>query len=818
VKETQVVVETAAPLPTATAVPSTRHGGWVDQLVFSVVSSDSAITQIKAGAIDAYAYSLSSADLAAIQDAGLNYAGQSGVYYDIMYNPATFTDATTLNPFSDRVVREATNYLYDRNYINQEVYAGGGLPKLFAIQTNGIDYADLAATARELEAKYAYNPDKANQMITTEMEAMGATMGADGKWQFAGAPVTLIFMIRNDGDGTRIPIGDYVANQLESIGFTVDRQYKKSSEAGPIWIGTDPADGQWSMYTAGWISSGISRDGKNLFQEMFLNTSAQACQPFLSNVADPTFQTVGDDLANGNFTTLAERHDMMKQALALSLQDSLQVMIIDTRSYAPYAQDVEVSADLASGIETQPISFFTVRFKGLEGGILNWGENDLFSEPWNGPAGSNWAWDQGAQAAIDGTAFMYDPFTGLALPVRAESAAVTAQTGLPIFKSADWVTLNFADSIEVPADTWVDWNATDQVFITAGEAFTQTQTAKTKVDVTYPADMFDTVTWHDGAKLSAADFVMNLIEEFDRAAPDSPIYDEDAVPGHESFMAGFKGVKIVSTSPLVIEFYSDNYVQDAELDAWGYGFLWPNYTFGEMSWEVAAIANLAEAAGECAYSPTKAQTKEIEQTSLVGGPTLDILSKYLDQAASESYIPYAPTMSAYLTADEATARYAALKDWYAAHGHYVVGTGPYYLDRAYLVEKSLVLKSYSAYPDLASRWSGFTTPKLADVEITPPAGGVTIGSTADFDVAVTFNNQPYPESEIKSVSFLLYDATGAVVSTGSAVAIADGQYQVNLTADDTNLLTAGSCKLEVAVVSNVVAVPTFQSVEFVVTP
>ena len=69
---------------------------------------------------------------------------------------------------------------------------------------------------------------------------MGATMGADGKWQFNGKPVTLIFLIRNDGDGTRLPQGEYFAQQLEALGFTIDRQEKKSSELSPLWIGSDP--------------------------------------------------------------------------------------------------------------------------------------------------------------------------------------------------------------------------------------------------------------------------------------------------------------------------------------------------------------------------------------------------------------------------------------------------------------------------------------------------------------------------------------------------------------------------------------------------
>ena len=143
---------------------------------------------------------------------------------------------------------------------------------------------------------------------------MGAELGADGKWQFNGKPVTLIFLIRSDGDGTRKPIGDYVSNQLESVGFTVDRQYKTSSEAFPIWLDTPAKDGQWSMYTAGYSPSGLGtlRDESANIQQSYLNTSTQAGEPYISNVSDPEFQKLGDDLAQGKY--VEERAGAMQQA------------------------------------------------------------------------------------------------------------------------------------------------------------------------------------------------------------------------------------------------------------------------------------------------------------------------------------------------------------------------------------------------------------------------------------------------------------------------------------------------------------------------
>ena len=90
----------------------------------------------------------------------------------------------------------------------------------------------------------------------------------------------------------------------------------------------------------------------------------------------------------------------------------------------------------------------------------------------------------------------------------------------------------------------------------------------------------------------------------------------------------------------------------------------PTGLAGENSWDILAVSNMAEAAGELAYSVDKADAKKIEQTSWVGGPSLDILSKHLDEASSQSLIPYEPTLGQYITADEAKARYDNLKTWY----------------------------------------------------------------------------------------------------------------------------------------------------------
>lgn len=816
----------ASPTTPPGQVPARQpgKGGYLDEINVSVVPAEQALTQIQAGTIDLFSFNLASSEFPAIRDSGLGYTSSYGGNYAVLLNPAKLTDTGVLNPFSNRKIREALNWLIDREYVNQEIYAGGSLTKFFTITTQLVDYTALVDVARELEAKYAFNTEKAKQVITDEMKTLGATVGADGKFQFNGKPVTLIFVIRNDGDGTRLPLGDYVSNQLETAGFTVDRQYKTSSEASPIWIGSDPADGLWHLYTAGWLSPGLTRDEKNQFQQMYLPSSQQGLSVFLANTdVDPAFQKVGDDLANGTFKTLEERRDLMEQALRLSMEDSLQIWVIEQKSYAPYATNVGVTYDLGSGIESAAMYPYNLRFTDKEGGQMKIGTNDLFTEPWNTIGGSNWIWEtavmrmttQGSSVVAAG-GVMADPYTGLAWPQRIEKAEVTVEAGLPVTNNLGWVTLNTAEKIDVPTDALVDWDSAGQKFITIGEKYPEGTTAKVKSVVTYPADIFET-RWHTGEKLSVADFLMAGIVALDRANEESPIYDEAAVPYIESVLSSSKGFRITSTDPLTIETYTDLYYSDAELNVFSGWPTSPLGLSGENSWEVLAVSNMAEANGELAYSADKADAKKIEQMSWIGGPSMEILAKHLDTAIAEGTIPYPNALGQYITADEAKARYTALKGWYEGHSHFWIGTGPYYIDKAFLTEKTLTLKNNGWFTDASDRWASFASPKMASIQVEGPTE-VKIGDEVTFDVDVTSKGSAYLNTDIQQVKYLLYDATGAVVASGEATAAGDGRYQVVLGSDVTSKLVAGSHKIEVAVVPIPVAIPAFTSLDFVVGP
>ena len=334
--------------------------------------------------------------------------------------------------------------------------------------------------------------------------------------------------------------------------------------------------------------------------------------------------------------------------------------------------------------------------------------------------------------------------------------------------------------------------------------------ARMKSVVYYPKGMFDTIKWQDGSNLSIGDFVYNMILTFDRGKEDSKLYDEAAASNLQSFLSHFKGVKIVSTDPLVIETY-DNGV--ATLDAENLVSTW--WPQNAQAWHVLAVAAEAEANGELAFSSDKADSKEVEWTNFIGGPSLEIMKKYLDENVASPTIPYENVMKDYVSADEAKARYENLAKFYDTYGHFWVGNGPFILAEVDTTNKTAVLKRYEDYPDKSDKWAIFGTPMLADVEIDGD-GQVVKGQDASFNAYVTFNGDPYPSDQLTKVIYMVFDESGNLLAKGDAQMSEEGTYTVDLTGDVTGNFSAGSLKLMVVAVSKAVAVPGTATFDFVV--
>jgi peptide/nickel transport system substrate-binding protein len=130
----------------------------------------------------------------------------------------------------------------------------------------------------------------------------------------------------------------------------------------------------------------------------------------------------------------------------------------------------------------------------------------------------------------------------------------------------------------------------------------------------------------------------------------------------------------------------------------------------------------------------------------------------------------------------------------------------------------VVLKRFEAFPDPAEKWARFAEPQIATVEVSSPAPVLKLGAPWDFLVEITFKDQPYALKDIDFVTYLLFDAEGNLVLSGRAEPVRDGLFVVTVPAAETKKLPVGSIRIEVAVASKIVAIPSFASATFTAIP
>ncbi len=794
-----------------------RMATWVDEVIIvEEPAITTAVSRLQANDLDIYASTSSQAVPfnTILNDPNLAYYQTFGSYAELTFNPVgpTFTDGR-FNPFGIRRIREAMNLLLDRDYIAQELYGGLALPKFNMLNNAYVDYSRVVETARALEAKYAYNLEEAERIITEEMMEAGARL-VNGVWHYNDQPLQILILARSE-DQRRL-VGDYVADQLNRIGFNATVDYRSGAEASPIWMMGDPWQGQWHVYTGGWGAGAVYRDQGHIWDQMYTRRTMtqplwQALEPI------PELDQISEDLYYKRFSTLEERNRLFSRALELGFEDSPRIFTVDQISYIARRAEVTVSSDLAGGLSSNALWASTIRRGDEVGGTITVGSQQVLVEPWNPVGGSNWTFDQLPMRATFDRGFINDPFTGNYLPHRIAKVEVTAQEGLPIAKSpqSDWVTLEFVPEIVVPGDAWLHWDPTLQRFITVAEKYPEGLTAPRKSVIHYRDDLFETVTWHDGSPYTVGDMLFSTVMDWDRGFEQSEIYDPAAGGRLATAISNARGWKILSMDPFVYEVYSTSWYIDAEQNLGDIFAVY--YQYGTAPWHTLALGELAEKNGDLAFSAAKANAMDVEWLGYNVGPSLPVLDKWLDYAIDNNYLPYASFLSEFISEEEIASRYANAKAWYQDKGHFWIGNGPMYLERAYPVERMVHLKRYENYSEPADKWAMFDEPRIAEVEVNGPSR-VRAGAEIVLEVEISFKGEVYPLEFIQEVKYIVLDANGAVAYSGYGTGVADGLFEIRLTGEETAKLPIGSNTLEAIVLPTLVGGATFGGHTFVTLP
>jgi peptide/nickel transport system substrate-binding protein len=720
-----------------------------------------------------------------------------------------------MNPFHNPKIREAVNWLVDRDHVAEEIYGGLAVPRYLPLATTFPDAARLAETVRQLEVKYRHDPIRAAQVITEQMHALGAVKES-GLWVHDGKPIKIGILIRIEDERRRV--GDYVADLFVNLGFDVERMYRAADEASRLWISGDPYSGAWHIYTGGWVAPFISRDQAGNFNYYY--TPRGRPNPLWQSYAPAAeFDELSERLVRRDYRDWAERMQMMRDALRLSMEESTHIWLSDTVSIWPRAKDVTLAVDLAAGMTSSSLWAQTLRYRDRVGGKMKIALPNLLTEPWNPIAGSNWVFDLMIMRGLRAAPVVPNPYTGLHMPQYIASAEVTVQEDVTASSTYDWVTLRRAKQIKVPEDAWIDWDSAEGRWITVGEKHPEGVNTLSVTRLHYEPDYLDG-RWHDGSKRSIADVVLPWILTFERADEANPLLDPALVPAFKVFQRTFRGRRIVSQDPLVIEVYSDLVFPDAELIA---AVRSPGFRgvsgIADIAtpWHTLGLAIRADRTGELAFSSVKADRGGIEWINLVDGPSLSVLERHLGTARATGFLPYPNVLADLVDEGEVESRYQSLTNWYQQRGHFWVGDGPFYLHAVHAVAGSVVLRRFAGYQGLASRWQQYTRPRIPAFDIRGPLV-VASHEPAQFKVSISFDGEPYPESDIEQVSFLLFNRTGELVRTGSASSEGGGNWSITIPVEQVAALGVGGNRLEVAVIASPVALPSFGTHGFATVP
>ena len=779
----------AVPRKVSQEVP---YGPYVDQIVFSEVSEETdALEKLNAGDLHLWLWGIETPEGLATADElpNVDYVNTYPGMYDLFVNPLPYVNITGVgprfNPFGIREVREALNWLVDREYIAKEVLGGLGYPQYTVYTPYAIaDYARTYPKMLELEVKYSHDFEKANETIAEALINAGCTF-EDGKWYDPdGNLIELYFVIRTED--MRKDIGDYVASLLEDIGFTVHRDY------GTLWKAIPKVYGgisDWHLYTEGWAFEAMTAYDDSIAYYMY-------CSPWTGAVFEyytpsPRLVELTEKLLNAEYSNMTERLGWIEEVNELCLEDSTRVWLIVQVSPFPYNTGVtNISYDLVSGFWSI-YTLRTTRFPDEIGGTLKVGIKAFPGDAFNPVGGFKWLYSVHVRHVVTDTYGVYiHPHTGIYIPIRETFSVETAGPD---------------GNLSVPEDALLfDPAAEDWKKVGSGVVATSAVTLN-----------FDFGKWHHGEDMTMADIFAAIAHAYLVAYEDSDIYDPWAVtPGQELFIASCKGIKVVNDTALTV--YIDYWHIDptyiaAAADVWT-----------GTPWELYALMDAAVSANELAFSDSKAEALGVEWLDLARGPSLDILADHLADLKAANYIPdYMKDADlpacAKVTDDVATARWNALDSWYTDHGHFFVSNGPFYLESIDATAKTITVKAFRNYVYKADRWDDLVTPKIPEITAEIPSTIIAVpGLTVTIPITSTLKGAPYSDVDVK---FILIDSEGNVALEKTPTwDEATHAFKVVLTEEELSLLPLGTYTAYVVAIPKEAAVPEVISKSITIVP
>jgi peptide/nickel transport system substrate-binding protein len=780
-------------------------GPYVDQLTFfATTDSSKALGDVSAGLTDIYLWRVPVALRAkAAADPNVQTVTGFGGYLSLVLNPAP---TKAFNPFSIKAVRQAMQYLIDRDYIVNVIHEGDASPKILCYGRYDADYAYVADIAEALLTKYAYSFDQANTTVTSALIAAGATRGADGKWSMNGSPITINGFIRID-DPIRKSIGDLLAADLTKLGFTVNYIYGDLTKAYDVVYGSDPMDGDWSFYTEGWRASALIKYDTGELPQMycpFYGYMPGWQQTGWWQYTNATLDTLGEKFAAGNFTGLDDRASIMRQVLEMGFQESVRIFIADQLELYPASSKFPPFAYELAVADASPFTFYTIKLPEGDparrsdgtGGSLKVAQFQMYQGAYNPIGGFSDVYSVNEWNLISDSGVWPDPHTGVPIPMR---AAFSVQTSGPTGK------------LSVPSDTET-YDYVHHKWTTVGEG------AQAVSEVTFNYKLSD---WHDGVMMTPADVRYGVYMSLEwstqgaEGANDTR-FDSTYAAAETTWVQDFVGIKFLNAS--AVQVYTNYWFPDDSQIA---SF---SDVFPKVPWEVLYDSERVVLADQARYSQAEAQAVALPWLDFAApNAGLPQMKANLTQIMASNLLPPAGVNSStgqplpYFDAGNRTLRYGALQAWVTTHNNFLVSNGPFYFDSTDRVAGQDVLKAFRdpTYPFKPGDWNYLIPVNVPSVSAEVPSS-IEIGKDALVNVKVAVGGVP---SSAADVVYLVFDSASNVVLSGRATPTSiAGTFEVALTANQTSTFSPGGYSIKIIAYSRSVTIPKFDSEVFTALP
>ena len=756
----------SGPRPEAYVSPRKDTGPATDKVLFTASAVDSAPLDFQQGKLDMYVYSLKTTaaqELKSNPNVRLEQAPATQI--SLILNPAPAKQGE-MNPFSLKEVRQAVQYLVNRDYIASDIYQGQALPMVSHLSPSDYDFLTIYDQARGADIRY--DPELARKRIKDAMTKVGAQL-TNGVWTYQGKPILVKFIIRIEDE--RRDIGNLVMAELKQAGFQVIPMFKPFADAVLSVYSTDPQSFEWHIYTEGWSRSAPSRYDFSQINSM--------SAPWLGNMPgwqetgfwqyqNEAMDTLGKRLYTGGFADKAERDQIYQKMTGVAMDESVRVWVITAmNSFLINPKLKGVTVDPVGG-PNNPRTLRDAYIPGKDtitiGNLWVWTERTI----WNPVGGFGDAYSAAIVRNLTDPPIWNHPFTGL--PV-ANRAAFKVETVGPRGK------------LIVPPEAVV-WDAIGDAWTPVGA----NKQATSKVTFDY-SSYFDS-NWHDGQKISMADVIYPIVQSFELAYDPSKAKIETALGvTSRPFLETYKGFRIV-----------DNHTMEVYVDFWHFE---PNEIASYaspsglvMPWEIlAAMDDLVFTQRRAAYSDTAAARFNVPWISLVMPTDARLVNRTLSTMNDDARVPkgaFTIGNAGLVSPKEAQARYQAAMDWFQKYNHIFISDGPFFLAR---FDPAAQFAEIDAFRDA-------TYPHHAGDSFLGRAASITVGDIQHSKVSVG------KATEVTAVvsgpgkvglRYVLVDpTTGKVVKAGEGTAGQNNKFAVSLDQKSMADLKAGLYKLYMA--------------------